>query len=71
MPNNFLQDHGIPKLIELTSKTNCPWIMSNLLDNVTHKPVANALEYHILIHKGVKVTQINVNNLIDWVHGDC
>jgi 5'-nucleotidase len=35
-------DYGLEALIELKKKSNCPWLLSNMLDKVTTEPLADA-----------------------------
>ena len=53
---NHELDHGIDKAKELIAKTNCPWIMSNLLDkNDGGRPIAGVAPYHVLEHQGFRI----------------
>ena len=49
-------DLGFAHAEKLMNKTNCPWILTNLLDlDNDSKPVANALPRKILEHQGFKI----------------
>lgn len=50
---NHDTDFGIKKMNELISKTNSPWLMSNLYYN--NQTIGNLPRYHTLIHNGIKI----------------
>ena len=35
-----LVDFGVDELMEFSAATNCPWLLSNVIDNVTEKQLA-------------------------------
>jgi len=37
----FLVDFGVDELMEFSAATNCPWLLSNVIDNVTEKQLAD------------------------------
>lgn len=49
-------DFGVDNLIDFKDKCNFPWLMSNVIDNETHKLLADGLEYVILERNGKKVS---------------
>uniref|UniRef100_A0A0K2SW39 AGAP007730PAlike [Tribolium castaneum] n=3 Tax=Lepeophtheirus salmonis TaxID=72036 RepID=A0A0K2SW39_LEPSM len=48
-------DFGIDKLMELREKTNCVWLMSNVVDHETGRPLAEGKVFHIQEWCGRKV----------------
>lgn len=36
-----LVDFGVDELMEFSAATNCPWLLSNVIDNVTEKQLAD------------------------------
>jgi 5'-nucleotidase len=49
-------DLGLDHAEKLMKKTNCPWILTNLVDTGNDsKPVANALPSKVLEHQGFKI----------------
>ena len=49
-------DLGLEHAEKLMKKTNCPWILTNLVDiGNDSKPVANALPRKVLEHQGLKI----------------
>lgn len=48
-------DHGLDILAKWVEKTNFPWLMSNVIDNETGRPLGNGKISHIIIHDNVKV----------------
>ena len=34
-------DFGVDELMEFSAATNCPWLLSNVIDNVTEKQLAD------------------------------
>lgn len=44
-------DHGLDILAEHITKTNFPWLMSNVVDNETGRPLGGGKITHILYHK--------------------
>ena len=36
----FFSDFGVDELMEFSAATNCPWLLSNVIDNVTGKQLA-------------------------------
>ena len=48
-------DFGIDTLIERVEKTNFPWLMSNVIDNETGRPLADGKVTHIIDWCGRKI----------------
>jgi 5'-nucleotidase len=48
-------DHGLDILDKWVEKTTFPWLMSNVIDNETGRPLGNGKISHIIIHDNVKV----------------
>ncbi|CAH1714900.1 unnamed protein product [Chironomus riparius] len=48
-------DHGLDVLSKWVEQTNFPWLMSNVIDNETGRPLGNGKISHILNHEGLKV----------------
>jgi len=44
---NHELDRGYETAKKLIDKTNCPWIISNLVDKTTKKPVLGLAPYHM------------------------
>lgn len=36
-----LVDFGVDELMEFSAATNCPWLLSNVIDNMTEKQLAD------------------------------
>ena len=54
-------DFGIDTLMEHVEKTNFPWLMSNVIDNETGRPLADGKVTHIMEWWGRKI------GLVSWV----
>lgn len=52
---NHDYDHGLDVLQKWVEKTNFPWLMSNVIDNETGRPLGDGKISHILNHNGLKV----------------
>jgi len=52
---NHEVDKGMKRAKELIDKTNCPWIISNLLEKSDGRPIASLEPYHILENQGFKI----------------
>ena len=50
-----LPDFGIDVLLEHVEKTNFPWLMSNVVDNETGRPLAEGKVTHTLDWWGRKI----------------
>lgn len=48
-------DHGLDILAKWVEKTTFPWLMSNVTDNETGRPLGNGKITHIIFHDGVKI----------------
>lgn len=53
--NFALEDHGLGVLTEHIPKTNFPWLMSNVIDNETGRPLGSGKRTHIIMHEGIKI----------------
>ena len=59
----YILDFGTDHLIELISLTNFPWLLSNVLDVDSGKPLANGKIKHIIENNGIRVSDFNCNIL--------
>jgi len=50
-----ISDFGIDTLVERVEKTNFPWLMSNVIDNETGRPLADGKVSHIVDWFGRKI----------------
>lgn len=57
-------DFGVDELIELTHKTNFPWLLSNVLDIEHHKPLGLSSSKCVIEFNGVKVNSESKSILI-------
>jgi len=48
-------DFGLERLEDVNAATNFPWLLSNMVDDETQKPLGDAKEYHIIEWKGWKI----------------
>jgi 5'-nucleotidase len=48
-------DHGLDVLQKWVEKTTFPWLMSNVIDNETGRPLGNGKISHILNHNDMKI----------------
>jgi 5'-nucleotidase len=48
-------DHGLDVLQKWVEKTTFPWLMSNVIDNETGRPLGNGKITHIICHNNIKV----------------
>lgn len=55
--SNFLLnlDHGLEVITSHIEKTEFPWLMSNVVDNETGRPLGSGKKTHVIEHCGVKV----------------
>ncbi|XP_050073138.1 trifunctional nucleotide phosphoesterase protein YfkN [Anopheles maculipalpis] len=53
-------DHGLDVLQEWVEKTNFPWLMSNVVDNETGRPLGGGKITHIINHNEVKIGLIGL-----------
>ncbi|XP_064119235.1 mannosylglucosyl-3-phosphoglycerate phosphatase-like isoform X5 [Macrobrachium nipponense] len=56
-------DFGLERLIDVKSRTQFPWLMSNVVDNETEKPLADGIESITLVWHGWKIGLIG---LVEW-----
>ena len=47
-------DQGIAHAKKLIAQTNCPWIISNLVD-LENRPIADVPPFHVLEHNNTKI----------------
>ena len=52
---NAFKDFGVENLMDLISQTNFPWLMSNVFDADSNKPLAMANTKHVINFNGLKV----------------
>ncbi|CAL4059581.1 unnamed protein product, partial [Meganyctiphanes norvegica] len=48
-------DFGLERLVDVNKATNFPWLLSNMVDEETDRPLGEAKEYHIIDWKGWKI----------------
>lgn len=48
-------DHGLEVITEHMKKTNFPWLMSNVIDNETGRPLGSGKSTHIIKHNNIKI----------------
>ncbi|XP_037787180.1 mannosylglucosyl-3-phosphoglycerate phosphatase-like isoform X2 [Penaeus monodon] len=53
-------DFGLERLIDVASRTNFPWLMSNVDDNETGKPLADGIVSHVMEWHGWKIGLIGL-----------
>lgn len=51
-------DFGVDHLCEMVQKTSFPWLLSNVIDNLTNKPLAEGQESCIIEWSGYKVSGV-------------
>ena len=51
----FLTDFGVDELVEFRNATKCPWLLSNVIDNMTGRQLANGEVKRIIEWGGRKV----------------
>ena len=51
----FLTDFGVDELVEFRNATKCPWLLSNVIDNMTGKQLASGEVKRIIEWGGRKV----------------
>lgn len=59
-------DFGIETLDQLINETTFPWLISNVIDAETKKPITIAEQKHILIFNDIKVNIFNVIIFIEF-----
>jgi putative 5'-nucleotidase (fragment) len=55
LTSSYITDFGIENLLPFMQKTNFPWLMSNVLDIETNRPLADAQVTHIVEAAGKRV----------------
>ncbi|XP_055839980.1 snake venom 5'-nucleotidase isoform X1 [Episyrphus balteatus] len=53
-------DHGLDILTELIKKTNFPWLMSNVVDNETGRPLGGGKISHFIFHNQTSIGLIGL-----------
>ncbi|KAB7499198.1 Trifunctional nucleotide phosphoesterase protein YfkN [Armadillidium nasatum] len=53
-------DFGLERLVEVKEQTKFPWLMSNVVDNETDKPLADGHVFKIFLWKGWKIGLIGL-----------
>ncbi|XP_075168500.1 snake venom 5'-nucleotidase isoform X3 [Haematobia irritans] len=53
-------DHGLDVLVELIKKTNFPWLMSNVVDNETGRPLGGGKISHYIFHNQISIGLIGL-----------
>lgn len=48
-------DHGLEVITEHITKTKFPWLMSNVIDNETGRPLGSGKATHIIEHNNIKI----------------
>ena len=48
-------DYGLENLVSVTTKTNFPWLMSNVYDIETGRPLADGRLFHVIYKNGKKL----------------
>lgn len=56
----FFKDHGLEILLDLVEKTNFPWLMSNVIDSETGRPLGDGKVTHTIVHEGIKIGLIGL-----------
>lgn len=42
-------------ITEHIAKTNFPWLMSNVIDNETGRPLGSGKKTHVIVHNSIKI----------------
>ncbi|XP_065369578.1 protein 5NUC isoform X1 [Calliphora vicina] len=53
-------DHGLDVLVELIKKTPFPWLMSNVVDNETGRPLGGGKISHFIFHNQISIGLIGL-----------
>lgn len=53
-------DHGLDVLMDLIKKTNFPWLMSNVVDNETGRPLGGGKISHYIFHNRMSIGLIGL-----------
>lgn len=48
-------DHGLEVITEHIAKTEFPWLMSNVIDNETGRPLGSGKNTHVIEHNHCKI----------------
>lgn len=66
LPGYHDLDNSIDVLTERIAETNFPWLLSNLDDRHTGKPLANCRRFHILQRAGLTIGFIGLASM-EWI----
>ncbi|XP_030369481.1 uncharacterized protein LOC115620395 isoform X2 [Scaptodrosophila lebanonensis] len=53
-------DHGLDVLVNLIKKTDFPWLMSNVVDNETGRPLGGGKISHFILHNQISIGLIGL-----------
>ncbi|XP_034650773.1 mannosylglucosyl-3-phosphoglycerate phosphatase isoform X1 [Drosophila subobscura] len=53
-------DHGLDVLVQLIKKTEFPWLMSNVVDNETGRPLGGGKISHFILHNQISIGLIGL-----------
>ncbi|XP_062137033.1 mannosylglucosyl-3-phosphoglycerate phosphatase isoform X2 [Drosophila sulfurigaster albostrigata] len=53
-------DHGLDVLVKLIKKTEFPWLMSNVVDNETGRPLGGGKISHFILHNQISIGLIGL-----------
>lgn len=59
----FSVDFGVEHLIQIKDQTNFPWLMSNVIDKMTGKYLADGEKYHIMTWQDIKVQNLKKEHI--------
>lgn len=48
-------DHGLEVVTGHIAKSDFPWLMSNVIDHETGRPLGSGKKTHVLVHNGIKI----------------
>jgi len=48
-------DHGLEVVTEHIANSSFPWLMSNVIDNETGRPLGSGRRTHVMMHNGIKI----------------
>lgn len=48
-------DHGLEVVTEHIAKSTFPWLMSNVIDNETGRPLGSGRNKHVVVHNNTKI----------------
>lgn len=59
-PSLSLLDHGLDVLVKLIKQTDFPWLMSNVVDNETGRPLGGGKISHFILHNQISIGLIGL-----------